>query len=219
MHVRANGVQLLKAEITLPTSGPWVAKIEGNGSAALSGAVTIDFSDGAMKLLGTVPEGASEVYADRVCSRVVGGAAGLQTTVGGKSYREATATLIVGDLLRESGETLSSTSDATALGTEFPYWVRLRNPAQRELALLVKRLGVGWRILADGTLWIGSDAWTASDLKTYTLLDSVRQEGRAKIQADLPNVFPGETFLEQHVGMVEHYLDGARLTTMVHFSG
>ncbi|MDD5245468.1 MAG: hypothetical protein PHU49_15780 [Syntrophorhabdaceae bacterium] len=221
MHVRANDLQVLKAEITLPKSGPWVAKIEANGDTALSGTVTIDFADGSMQLVGTVPTGACEAYADRVLARIVGGAAGLQTTVGGKAYRQATAGLIIGDLLREAGEMLSTTSSATALATVFPHWVRLQNPAQRELALLIRRLGVGWRVLADGTVWVGTDAWAESALVTpnYHLIENIKQEARAKIVADVPCVFPGETFLEQHIATVEHFLDGAKLTTMVHFDG
>jgi hypothetical protein len=221
MHVKANGLQVLKAELTLPASGPWIGKFEANGSEVLSGAVTLDFGDGAMQLNGTIPAGGAEVYADRVLARIVGGAAGLQTTVGGKAYREATLGLIAGDLLREAGETLSTSSSQDALQTVYRYWVRLQNPAQREIALLLRRAGVSWRVLADGTLWLGTESWPESALvyPNYTLLENVKQEGRAKIAADVPCVFPGETFLGQHVATVEHYLEGSKLSTMVHFNG
>lgn len=221
MHVRVNGMQVLRAEITMPPTGPWIAKFDGNGSEVITGRVVIDFGDGAMQLVGTVPAGSCEVYADRVLARAIGGAAGLQTVVGGKAYREATAGLIIGDLLRDAGETLSDDCDQATLQTVFRYWVRLKGAVQRELKILFDRLGVKWRVLADGTIWVGTDSWAESALVSpdYVLTENVKQEQRVKVIADVPCVFPGETFLGQHVATVEHFLDGAKLSTMVHFDG
>ena len=54
--------------------------------------------------------------------------------------------------------------------------------------------GAVWRVLIDGTVWVGFEGWPASSLPDTAPIHSEPEKGRITIASDAPAVFPGTTF-------------------------
>jgi len=74
---------------------------------------------------------------------------------------------------------------------------------------------VAWRVLPDGTVWVGRDSWnptggdTKADILTADLTIGVVRTGF------MPGVHPGETFRGARVSYVEHALSFEQLRTRI----
>lgn len=213
-HVALNSThEVIDASITFPLVGPWIAEVSAHATEAITGAATITIADGAITLVGTVATGST--INDRADLRIFGGAAKLQTSLDGKAYAFVPARLVIKDLLAEIGETLDPASDAAPLDSMLRHWCRAAGPAQLELQILLTQLGVTWRITPAGLLWIGTDTWPETALDSWTVDKDDQSNGLVKIAADLPKIYPGETWRGQHVTTVVHRLAGPSLRTEV----
>ena len=124
---------------------------------------------------------------------------------------------IIGDLLAIANETLSTLSTQSTLSIAPKHWARAKGTVRGELDVLSERFGFNWRILPDGTFWMGDETWDASPLVDgYQLLRDEQEDGLVEIATDIPMVLPGETFLERRVSEVEHTLNKS-LRTVVRF--
>ncbi len=177
---------ILRATVHLPLSGVWSADIEVDTDEDLAGACTLE-ADGAAWLSGTVIEGAVAHGLWR--GRIVGGAGGLRGTLDPRAYRDATLADVLGDALRESGESLSSTSSTLAVAARL--WHRTEGAAARTVAAVAAAAGYGWRVLADGTVWLGAESWPDSTVTDVTLIDRDPSQRRWALGGDVLSLHPG----------------------------
>ena len=214
MILTANSRMVLQARISMPRTGAWTADLTVAGGDALTGAVDLVYGDEfSVAWRGTVWQGGG--YVDTTMVRIVGGAGGLSKPLPPKFYRNAPASIVVGDLLRECGETLSPTSGD--LTKNLQWWQRGRaTTAGEELEQLVGDLGMAWRVLQDGTVWIGRDTYPVQTL-VHQVLEEYPDEGRVVIGSDLPTLLPATTFDGQRVARVTHTVDDVALRTDVVF--
>lgn len=160
----ANGLRVLRCSLHVPRTGVWHAdvSVDAEDAADLEGAVELVLAGATWK--GTSRRAGPDV--GRVELRVVGGAGGLSTELEPRYYADAPASVPLSDLMRESGETLSQSVSADVMNPVLARWTRSRGRAGRAIADLVQTLELdAWRLLADGTVWLGAESWPEVELE------------------------------------------------------
>lgn len=199
-----------EAKISMPRYGIWNADLalDGNDATSLQGQqVTIVQDGGGPSLVGTCLEARTADAYETVLARIVGGAAGLSTSLTPKAYRQIPASIVWGDILREAGEVGSQATDQAFLGFQFPLWVRNRATGAQLLQMLVQGAGgTVWRVLADGTVWTGPETWPTYTDDTSVVMDSTPSENRMLVGPTTFGILPGSTYQGVQASYVEHVL-------------
>jgi len=203
-----NGRLVLSADVVMPLIGAWHARASVGHNEVISGAVEFDLERQALS--GTVTR--SGLNSGRLELAIVGGAGGLSTEVKAKHYNAPTAGQVLADLMRLSGETLATSVAAGLLGTDLPSWHRPAAPVSHCLTLLTDELGVNWRVLGDGTIWIGEETWP-EESAAHTLIDESWTDGVLTVAMAPPVLRPGVTFRGQRIEQVTHWLASGELRT------
>lgn len=221
--VTANNQPVLEARVLLPRAGAWSAEIAVDAATAsqfaVGSPVALALAGGALTFQGTVLPGRVDAYAQSVSLRVVGGKHGLPTICTPRFYQGTDVQTVMRDVLSDAGETLSVAAQATPLATQLPFWTLVAQPAASVLSLLAKAVGGGavWRVLSDGTVFLGVDAFPATALVNFELLDYMPLEAQQVISAQVPDVFPGESLSGRNVSAVEHHVTAMSARTKVWF--
>lgn len=210
-----NGEPVDRVRISMPRVGAWHAEVRTTSdteivSDASSATLVID----GVTFVGTLVRGG--VWGSRWTGKIVGGAGGLSLSLPAKFYSSGPSIkTIVADILREAGETLSSSADSTITATILPKWQRIAGPASRALTAICDSAGASWRVLGDGTIWIGVDTFPTATV-THTLLDEDWIAGITDIKPDAPDLTPGVTFEGHRLSYVVHLIEGGKIRTEAH---
>lgn len=204
---------ILAATITLPRVGAWRIDARLDTRTVPSGRVT--FTGGGLTLVGTVVRAGA--WRGGVEVHVIGGAGGLGTTLAAQAYRSATVRVVATDALTGGGETLSSTSDAEVLATGLDAWVRAEASVGGVLAALAEENGASWRVLADGTVWVGVESWPVV-APAHELVRREPSRGRDVVWTERLSLAPGTTFLGRRVEEVEHSIEAQHVRTTVTYA-
>lgn len=203
------GLPVMEARINIPRAGPWTAELAVDAANALQvpqgSRQALEISSpiaGSMEFEGTVFRGGT--YAQNVTLRMVGGAHAMSEKCKAHFYQDAPLQQVAIDILADVGESLSPTSTPSVLSAQFPFWATIAQPAGMALSLLAGAVGATWRVLIDGTTFIGIDQFQKSALTSFQLVDFRPMDGWQAIAAELPDVFPGESFNGFKVSSVEH---------------
>lgn len=181
------GAAVLRAHVFLPLAGVWAADLDVDTDDELAGAVTIEV-DGAVAFRGTVLDGGVTHGLWR--GRIVGGAGGLRRTLPALAYLDATRADVVRDALAEAGEALSAT--AGPISAAVARFHRAEGAAARAIDATADALGYGWRVLADGTVWLGAETWPDAPAADVTVLDTDPRERRFTLGGDVLGLRPGQ---------------------------
>lgn len=158
----AGGAPAVQADITLPLVGVPVASVEVVADEPYRPGQQVDlaFAEGPTLRMTAVRSGLER---GRVTAFLAGGGGGMGKAVAARYYQGIPARLAVLDLLREVGEVPGQID----LPDTLTRWVRPAGPAAVALQdLMTAYPDRHWRILPDGTLWIGQETWPAgSDLQ------------------------------------------------------
>lgn len=207
---------VLAAVVRFPARGVWTATLDVDTDTVPPGRVTIA-CDGAAPLVGAVVNGALVGSVSRIL--VVGGAGGLRAALPALALQSGTLGDVLAATLREAGETLSSTS-ATLSGHTIARWHRQQGPACHAVGSVAATAGLTWRVLRDGTVWLGTDAFDdAADASRTTLARDPAVAGWSW-GCDTIDAVPGELVrlgddagdAYVRLGEVIYTLDGDRLT-------
>jgi hypothetical protein len=177
-----------------------------------TGKVTISFVGG-LSLSGFVTIGG--VAYDVTHVQLVGGAGGLSKIMTPAAYQNAQLADPLSAIMKQSGESQSATISAALLSVQLPYWSIVASTAARAIdelcgaAAAALGTAVTWRVLGDGTIWIGSETWPAQSMPVGSdLLDAFPAGGRFVIGADTPWLLPGVALSGVgNVGAVDHFFD------------
>ena len=197
--------------VLLPRTGLWLADLRVTTLDELPDRLVLD--------LGAAEMPASVVKAELISAmtevRLVGGAGGLGETARPKHYHRPLVRHVLMDLLRDSGEALSTTSTADVLTTELEAWTTLALPTGAMLASLCKVSGadVNWRVLADGSVWIGIETWPDSPVESRSI-ESDGPNAATMVGTDIPGLWPGTLLGGRRVDYVRHDLDDNRTTVL-----
>jgi len=197
MPATINGKSIISCDLSEPLAGIWTAVVDVDSEEPIAGAVTLVIDGVTWK--GTVSKG--DYHAGRVHMQVVGGAGKLATKLDTKHYKGATLGSVVNDLMRETGETLSATSDRRVNSHAVARWSRPAGKASVALKQVSDELGLVWRVLRDGTVWLGSDEW--AEAKTaHDEIDKSPGRDALLIAPEAPHLLPGVTFAGKRVSRV-----------------
>lgn len=197
--VNLGGATVLGGTLLLKRRGNWCMWVSDlSGTDAPTG--TVSGSWLGTSFSGTVLRSGS---ADgKVSAVVVGGKGGGLKTLPSKMYDYSLpARLILSDALKDAGETLSTGGDQAAqqqaLTTQIPRYVRAAGTLSEQLDQLVSALPAGtcWRVLLDGTVWVGVDAWQAAPAFDHTLSDTwAPASGMVPLLPEAVGVLPGQRY-------------------------
>lgn len=176
-----------RCDITFPQVGVWCADVDLDTETAPTGRVTL-VVDGVPTWSGTVIAGG--VSHGLWSGRIVGGAGGLRAELPARAYGAATLADVVRDILAETGEQLAAS--AASLSASAPLWHRSTGPAARALAFVAATAGYVWRVLADGTVWLGLDAWQDAGDRDVTLIGQDSRRGLYTLVGDTLALQPGQ---------------------------
>lgn len=214
-YCQVNGVTAIRAHIVRPRLGPWVADIAiiANDPTPFEGAITIELPQAGLSFRGTAHR--VGVHDTTTFLRAVGGAGGMATVIPGKNYYSPSVRILVNDILGAAGERLSPTTDAGILTQAFPFWTRPQQKASRALFSLLNAVGSpAWRVLPDGTVWIGPERWLAAENFRYILDTYEPNTGRLLLATATPTFTPGQTMPfdneVRRISTVEHEIEGNR---------
>lgn len=214
--VTCAGASVLDMRIVMPVRGPWFARGRLDTATAPTGEVTIEAVDG-IELTGTIRT--SSVYMDAAHVEIVGGANGLGTVVSGY-YREAFLRVALNALCSQSGESASSTIAAAVLNVTLPAWTMAGTAgagldALAAFASAQLDSDIGWRILDDGTIWIGAETWTTETLPDHAVVIDAKPEiGAYLIASETPTLLPGAALTDVgNVREVVHVIEPGKVRT------
>jgi hypothetical protein len=214
-HVTANDLGVVEAIVSLPRVGAWVATLDVDAESPerLTGAVTIAFGREA-SFVGTRFAGGGAY--GRAELTIVGGGGGLATELPPQAYLSVPLRVPLGDVVRGAGEALADDVDPAVLNRILPAWVRGRGKASHALDALASAAGVGWRVRADGKVWLGVETWPASSSTAETLRDHPRLR-MLELAEEVPRLLPGTTFGGKRVSVVRHVATAEHLRTFAHY--
>jgi hypothetical protein len=197
-----NGADALSLSLKMPRLGAWHADLSISDWAQTDVSGAVEISVAGIVWSGRAIRSGSSAGITR--ARVVGGAGGFGRSVGPRAYQGVPLRLPVSDLLAEVGERLSPSADAGVLGQFLSKWTRMGGQAgQAFTAMLTAAASPAWRVLRDGSIWIGQESWPASQVTEWIPLAESPDIGFQEIYAEQPAVFPGETFDGRRVSLVE----------------
>ena len=210
-----NGHALIECVMTIPRVGVWVADVLVDADEAIAGAVVLNVEG--LELHGAVARGGVELARWR--GRIVGGAGGLASVLGPAPFADTTLATVLSETLRDAGEQLSAAvGDLTATVAR---WARAAAPAGHTVADVARAAGYAWRVLADGTVWVGPETWAALELGTdLDVIGANPRTGRWELAgAAALAIVPGRVVTldgqDVRVGAVEHRLHEVVLRTVV----
>lgn len=216
-----NGIDVVAAKISMPLSGAWHADVIVDTAAAPAGAAELVFDEGLTLVGRTVRTGA---YLETSYLRMVAGADGMRKTARPRFYSGGTVGVVLTDLLATSGEVLAAAAAGAVLNARLRGWTTIAQPVGAALAVLLARgapAGANWRMLANGTLWVGPETWPDSGLvegTDFVLTDDIPQETRAMLGVETFRLLPGTTILDgRRVSAVDHELRDGKVRTAVMF--
>lgn len=217
MDLSLNGKPVLRATILAPRVGAWVADVVVDTDEDLIGAQ--DLTIEGVTLRAAVHRGG--VAYQRWSGRLVGGSAGLPEPVEPVNQFTTTLAIALADVLREAGETLSPTS--ADLSAPVSRWHRAAGTAANAVADVARAAGYAWRVLFDGTVWVGAETWAAVAPTGVELLDHRPEVGRIELGGDaaaLLGILPGQTLtvdgVTARVGVIEHRVDATTIRSVVY---
>jgi len=198
MTATLNGKDVLSLTLNEPRIGVWNAVVDVDSEEAITGTVTLVVDD--LSWTGTVVKG--DAHAGRVHAQIVGGAGKISSELDTKHYRSASLGTVVDDLMRETGEKLSPTTDPKVRGHIVSRWSRPLGMASAALELVADELGLVWRVLRDGTIWLGEDTWIESQATGDVEISKTPGRDAVLIAPESPHVQPGQMFGGKRVSRV-----------------
>lgn len=189
---------VIRGDIMRPLVGVWTADLvidQPDGTGFDPGTQVTIASENGYELKGTVDPNRQGAFLDAVHVRVLGGAGGMLKDATARAYVQPGAYVrdVLNGLCSDSGESISSTVDSGFLLTNLAAWSVLGgNTVARNLRALLNIVApsYNWRILADGTLWIGLETWSSAT-STFDVLWQDPADQSFHLGSESPFIEPG----------------------------
>jgi hypothetical protein len=212
---QGSGIELpvFHGGITMPRVGAWQADLWVESKARLTGRVTI--TAGALSLSGTVYRGG--MVSGVLRTRVIAGGDGLRKLAHPKHYTSPTFRLVLSELAAAAGEAVSPKSDQGILAATLLGWTTIGVRTGPLVGALVEMAGddVAWRLLPDGTIWVGHESYPESGVKGAVEMEEDAEQGWVLLGDDVPRVLPGTTVGGRKVDLAEHLIGPSEVRTKV----
>jgi len=218
-----------RATIDIPRIGVWHADLLVDSFQSFKGAAVIQFVS--QTLNGTFARNGPDIN-KHLRARIVGGAGSLGTLLKPKGYRSVPLRIPLDDALNSCGEKRSTTCDQSLLNRFLDVWSRLQMSGGQTIDALLQQFPTpslpSWRMLLDGTLWVGIEYWpvaTFSQEATPVPLYSEPERGNITFYSNDPTVLPGQTLVyhvpgigdvTKRISHVRHWLTPRRMHTSIY---
>lgn len=212
------GVDVLEGRLTFRLAGAWDGELDVDGESAdvVTGPVQIVVGQTTLTATSAI---ASIDQGKRVRVRVVGGAGGLGTALPAQGYNNATRRTVLDAILSAGGERTSSSADAAILDAQLPAWVRLAGSVADAVWTLVEHAKATWRVLPDGSVWVGTDTWAAVDESAIVVEEEDLTNNLIVTALEDLLVLPGSTFGGQRISESTYTLDETKLRAHLRYGG
>jgi hypothetical protein len=207
-----NGFAVTRGAISLPRIGIWSARLTLDAEELPLGPATLAVGTPPVTLEATVLRPALMGQAAEVL--LVGGAGGFSKRVAPKDYQDVPIRVVLADLLSEVGERLSSASDPNLDTLMLPRWTRMGGPARDAIVQLSETLGVSWRVLPDGSTYVGRETYPKSTSKGE-VLERVPGEDLMVVATESVDILPGEVFDGRRVSYIEYVISSAQVRSTI----
>jgi hypothetical protein len=198
--------------------GNWTADVEVGGLEPITGAASLLVypEEGEPDThVGFVRHGDPDVGRSRVPVKLVGGAGNLRTVLPPRCHVNGSTTVPAGLVARgiadAAGETLAAGVEDALDAHPLPRWDRVEGTALEALDVLADALGLVWRVLVDGTIWIGADTWTEVDAARVYELSREPDDGLLVVATDGAPMRPGMTALDAQIVEVRYTVSAVEL--------
>jgi hypothetical protein len=230
VYLIAGQFECFRGRIAMPLTGAWIADVtmdpssSGSNIPAVGDPIAISLGENGFAIQGAIRR-INNAF-ETVYARIVAGGGGLYKPVGPKAYGgdgPVTFGLILNDLLNSVGETLSPMTPAAITQISVPFWTVNTTPCFQAIAslILIARVmtstEVNWRVLPDGTIYVGVEPWPQSPMTSFDLYVWPPQELRAEVFAVDPRVTPGQIWQSGQVSNVQHRIDPEKIRSTIWF--
>jgi len=212
-----DGIPLVECHLIIPKIGAWIANdvlVDTDTPLSLGQAVTMNFMDRTFK--GTVLDtGVFEGY--QRCT-IIGGSGKLSSYLESTPYNSTTVGQVLRDIARKTSHTVSTSIDQTLLNSNLASWNIIRMKAALAITKLLSEIGAIWRILTDGTLWIGKEVYTPLNAQDFTVLEEFPEEARWDIYNEDYLIDPLTSLSGNNIQQVEYFVKDNELKMSVYFT-
>lgn len=227
-HISLNDQDLTRLRLRLTLYGAWVAECVHSDPSVVPSVgdpASITLASSQM-FVGTVARVAA-LQDQSYDTLVVGGGGGLSTSLPVLQLVGPTVGLVLDQAFRDGSslESLSSTVDASLLSTQLQSWRRPVRTLGRELDAVCSSLSTGtsWRVLSDGTVWIGTvppSTPVQAVVQDYDVMSWDASQGLVVIAAEDPTVLPGQSWpdVPGTIGTVIHDVTAERTRSELYLS-
>lgn len=214
LKISGREVDVVSGAVTLPRCGAWHADLVVSADAPPSGNLVAALSE--VDMPAHVQR--AELVGGMVHLRIVGGNGGLAKLARAKHYRNPLVRHVLGDLLADAGEAMSSNCTPAVATTALPYWTSLGLPTGELVQALADIAGadVVWRVQFNGVVWMGLETWPACPADVR-ILDRDACNASQVVGTDACGIWPGTTIQGRRVDMVVHSI-GASPRSEVYFA-
>lgn len=181
--------------------GPWTALVECSSSIApapgAAASIVLRREDGAEDTFaGTVRRSRVLPGSETMIAAIVAGAGGLLAALPAVPHvtgvTPVSAGLVLARIAADAGELLADGVEVALDARTLPRWHRAAGtPGWQALDLLADELGMVWRFLPSGRLWMGAEAWPEVPAPTYIAEDA--DDGATVYAPDGAPVVAGQT--------------------------
>ena len=206
-QVTLNTFPVVSARLTIPRCGCWHGDFIVDSDQDLPIGSTATIEDALTGFVATGKITRSKIQSLRLECRVVGGG-GLNNTLPPRGYRNASLLLPLSDCLNDCDEALAANVSGDITSTLLAFWQTPKQTGAEELQALADTANVTWRVLLDGTVWLGREDWATIDREFTVIADNATQ-GKIELALDGldAEILPGKTILDRRVSLVEWSID------------
>lgn len=218
MDLTIDNRSVIQGRLQLPARGPWWGEFTLDANEALKQGqrVTVRSATG-FELVATVQK--CEVVYGVPQVRIIGGRGGLNRTVAAQWHTGPglTARTVLTSWADAAGEQLSGTIASELLSRSVARWVRAKGRSIDALDALADALGVNWRVLPDGTVWLGVEQSAEVEAFEHDVVARRVATGCVELVVDAPaaQLLPGRMFEGRKIGTVEYLLTPEKCRAVV----
>jgi len=196
---------VLSGTMSIPRIGAWVIDVTTREQLA-SGAVAIN--DGERDWQGFCTKstgGVSAVFT----ARIVGGSGNLTAELGPAHWQSTTLGAVLASTLTDGGERLSGLIQPAVQAVPLPFWTRTTGTLGAAVAALAGVAGSDWRVLQDGSVWLGTGRPTPANPfdAEPLLIDTDLAVGLIVLSPESFSTIPGDLISGLEVQSVRYELN------------
>jgi hypothetical protein len=201
----------------MPKSGAWLANdvlVDTPDTFNIGDSVTMNFINTTFK--GTILD--TGVFRGFQRCTIIGGSGKLPNYLESASYNSVPLGQIVRDIARKTDHQVSTTADQDVLNTNLVGWNILKMQASLALEKVLQITKSIWRILPDGTLWVGPEKYFPLKPDDFLVIDKFPEEARWSIYNEDKVIEPLTSLSGNNIQQVEYYINNGDLSMFVYFT-